>query len=128
MVGETQVVIDFNEQVWETGRAHLLGQPSFQVDQPCLSRGVQRRALDRVDARTRATLRHGSGGDRKLAFYPEGRKCRRPTARRLIDLFDDVQHHSLRAGRRPPVVFKTELSRLQRRLLRLLGMTNVYDA
>lgn len=59
-----------------------------------------------------------------LRLYPEGRKCRRPTARRLIDLFDDVQRHSLRAGRRPPVVFTTELSRL----LRLLGRTNVYDA
>jgi hypothetical protein len=55
-------------------------------------------------------------------LYPEGRKCRRPTARRLIDLlFDDVQRHSLRAGRRPPVVFTTELSRL----LRLLGMTGL---
>ena len=63
-----------------------------------------------------------------LPLYPEGRKCRRPTARRLIDLFDDVQRHSLRVGRRPPVVFTTELSRLQRRLLRLLGMTKVYDA
>ena len=63
-----------------------------------------------------------------LPLYPEGRKCRRPTARRLIDLFDDVQRHSLRVGqRRGPVVFTTQLSRLQRRLLRLLGMTNVYD-
>jgi transposase len=62
-----------------------------------------------------------------LPMYPEGRKCCRPTARRLIDLFDDVQRHSLRAGRRPPVVFTTDLSRLQRRLLRLLGMKNVYD-
>jgi transposase len=62
-----------------------------------------------------------------LPLYPEGRKCRRPTARRLIDLFDDVQRHSLRAGRQPSVVFMTELSRLQRRLLRLLGMANVYD-
>ena len=57
-----------------------------------------------------------------LPLYPEGRKCRRPTARRLIDLFEDVQRHSLRVGKRPPVVFTTELSRLQRRLLRLLGM------
>ena len=63
-----------------------------------------------------------------LPLYPEGRKCRRPTARRLIDLFEDVQRHSLRVGRRPPVVFTTELSQLQRRLLRLLGMTHVYDA
>ena len=63
-----------------------------------------------------------------LPLYPEGRKCRRPTARCLIDLFEDVQRHSLQAGRRrPPVIFTTELSRLQRRLLRLLGMTNVYD-
>jgi transposase len=61
-----------------------------------------------------------------LPMYPEGRKCCRPTARRVIDLFDDVQRHSLRAGRRPPVAFTTDLSRLQRRLLRLLGMKNVY--
>jgi transposase len=63
-----------------------------------------------------------------LPLYPEGRKCRRPTARRLIDLFEDVQRHTLQVGRRPPVVFTTELSRLQRRLLHLLGMTNIYDA
>jgi transposase len=63
-----------------------------------------------------------------LPLYPEGRKCRRPTARRLIDLFEDVQRHTLQVGRRPPVVFTTDLSRLQRRLLRLLGMTQVYDA
>jgi transposase len=63
-----------------------------------------------------------------LPLYPEGRKCRRPTARRLIDLFDDVQRHSLRVGRRPPVSLMTELSRLQRRLLRLLGMKDAYDA
>jgi transposase len=63
-----------------------------------------------------------------LPLYPEGRKCHRPTARRLIDLFDDVQRHSLCVGRRRgPVVFTTQLSKLQRRLLRLLGMTNVYD-
>ena len=37
-----------------------------------------------------------------LPLYPEGRKCRRPTARRVIDLFDDAQRHSLRAGRRRP--------------------------
>jgi len=62
-----------------------------------------------------------------LPMYPEGRKCTRPTARRLIDLFDDVQWHSLQVGRRrEPVVFKTQLTKLQRQLLRLLGMTKVY--
>ena len=63
-----------------------------------------------------------------LPLYPEGRKCRRPTTRRLIDLFDEVQCHTLQVGRRPPVVFTTQLSRLQHRLLRLLGMSKVYDA
>ncbi len=63
-----------------------------------------------------------------LPLYPEGRKCRRPTARRVIDLFEDVQRHSLRVGKRPPAVFMTELSQLQRRILRLLGMANVYDS
>jgi transposase len=63
-----------------------------------------------------------------LPLYPEGRKCRGPTARRVIDLFDDVQRHSLQAGRQPPVVFTTQLSKLQRRLLRLLGMSDAYDA
>ncbi len=63
-----------------------------------------------------------------LPLYPEGRKCRRPTARRVIDLFEDVQRHSLRVGKRPPTVFMTELSQLQRRILRLLGMANVYDS
>jgi transposase len=63
-----------------------------------------------------------------LPLYPEGRKCRRPTARRVIDLFEDVQRHSLQVGQRPPVVFMTELSQLQRRILRLLGMRGVYDS
>ena len=63
-----------------------------------------------------------------LPLYPEGRKCRRPTARRVIDLFEDVQRHSLRVGQRPPVVFTTQLSRLQRQVLRLLGMRQVYEA
>jgi transposase len=68
------------------------------------------------------------GAIASLPLYPEGRKCRHPTARRLIDLFDDVQRHTLQVRRQPSVVFMTELSRLQRRLLRLLGMTHVYDA
>jgi transposase len=62
-----------------------------------------------------------------LPLYPEGRGCRRPTARKLIDLFEDVQRHELSAGRRPAVVFTTKLSRLQRKTLRLLGMAKAYD-
>jgi hypothetical protein len=66
-------------------------------------------------------------GIHSLPLYPEGRACRRPTARKVIDLFEDVQRHELSAGKGPAVVFTTKLSRLQRRILRLLGMAKVYD-
>jgi transposase len=58
-----------------------------------------------------------------LPMYPEGRPCRCPTARRLIDLFEPIQRHTLTDGRQAPVVMVTELSRLQRRLLKLLGLS-----
>ena len=38
-------------------------------------------------------------GIESLPLYPEGRACRRPTARRVIDLFEDVQRHELAAGK-----------------------------
>ena len=70
----------------------------------------------------------GREGIASVPLYPEGRACRRPTARKVIDLFEDVQRHELSSGRRPAVVFTTKLSRLQRRVLRLLKMKGVYDA
>lgn len=57
-----------------------------------------------------------------LPMYPEDRPCRRPTARRVIDLFDDIHRHTLSDGSQAPTVFVTELSTLQRRLLKLLGV------
>ena len=39
-------------------------------------------------------------GIESLPLYPEGRACRQPTARKVIDLFEDVQRHELSAGRR----------------------------
>lgn len=61
-----------------------------------------------------------------LPLYPEGRACRRPTARRVIDLFEEVQRHELSAEGQPPVSFTTELTPLQRKVLRLLGLSKVY--
>jgi len=61
-----------------------------------------------------------------LPLYPEGRACLRPTARRVIDLFEDVQRHELVSEGRTNVVFTTELTRLQRKILRLLGMPKAY--
>jgi transposase len=66
-------------------------------------------------------------GVESLPLYPEGRACRRPTARRVIDLFEDVQRHELVTKGRPVVVFTTELTRLQRQVLRLLGMAGAYS-
>ena len=57
-----------------------------------------------------------------LPIYPEGRPCRWPTARRVIDLFETVQRHTLLRRGRPAEVLVTELTRLQRRLLKLLGL------
>jgi transposase len=65
-------------------------------------------------------------GLESLPLYPEGRACRRPTARRVIDLYEDVQRHTLTNGKRPLEVFITELTRLQRRVLRLLGIPAAY--
>ena len=49
-----------------------------------------------------------------LRLYPEGRACRYPTVRRLIEVFEDVQHHRLKVGAEPTVVFTTKLSPLQK--------------
>ena len=57
-----------------------------------------------------------------LPLYPEGRACRWPTARRVMDLFESVQRHSLAHRQGPAEVLVTELTRLQRKLLRLLGL------
>jgi transposase len=69
----------------------------------------------------------GRQGIESVPLYSEGRACRRPSARKVIDLFEDVQRHELSAGRRPAVVFTTKLSRLQRRILRLLNMKGAYE-
>jgi len=58
-----------------------------------------------------------------LPMYPEGRACRWPTARRVIDLFESVQRHTLVHGKRPAQALVTELTRLQRKLLKLLGLS-----
>ena len=61
-------------------------------------------------------------GLESLPMYPEGRECRCPTARRLIDLFDPIQRHVIHQAGQKPTVMVSELTPLQRRLLRLLGI------
>jgi transposase len=63
-----------------------------------------------------------------LPLYPEGRASKRPCARRLFDIFDNVYRHVL-TSRGPQEaqserrdVFHTELSALQRNVLEFLGL------
>jgi transposase len=62
-------------------------------------------------------------GIKSLPLYPEGRPCCWPTARRVLDLFEPVQRHTLTHGKRPAEILVTDLTRIQRRLLNLLGLT-----
>jgi len=66
-------------------------------------------------------------GVASLPLYPEGRACRYPTVPRLIVVFESVQRHTPLVGTKPPVVFTTKLTRLQRQILSLLGMSRAYD-
>lgn len=55
-----------------------------------------------------------------LPLYPEKRACKAPCARRVIDLFENVQRHELVERGRRKAVLVTDLTPLQRRILRLL--------
>jgi transposase len=57
-----------------------------------------------------------------LPLYREGRACRWPTTRDVIDLFEAVQRHILVHPKHSAEILVTELTRLQRKLLKLLGL------
>lgn len=56
-----------------------------------------------------------------IPLYPEGRACKRPTTRRVIDVFDNIQRHRLKPDGKPSTEFVTQLSPVQRTVLKLLG-------
>ncbi|MGH7225731.1 MAG: IS1634 family transposase, partial [Gemmataceae bacterium] len=64
-----------------------------------------------------------AAGIKSLPLYPEGRPCARPTAHRLIELFEPVQRHVLQIGDGEPQVMITELTPVQRQVLELLGLS-----
>jgi transposase len=57
---------------------------------------------------------------KSLPLYPEGRACHRPTTRKIVDLFDGIQRHELSLPNREPEVMLTQLSPLQKNILKLL--------
>jgi hypothetical protein len=71
-----------------------------------------------------------------LPMYPEGRPCTRPTTCRIVELFAPIQRHVVRrmeanqpaavkttAADDEPRVLVTTLTPVQRKILRLLGLT-----
>jgi len=58
-----------------------------------------------------------------LPLYPEGRPCSRPTTARVIEAFEPVQRHWLTAGDNEPQCLVTELTTLQRQIIKLLGLS-----
>ncbi|MGH9619262.1 MAG: IS1634 family transposase [Bryobacteraceae bacterium] len=64
-----------------------------------------------------------AAGIKSLPLYPEGRLCARPTAHRLIELFEPVQRHVLQIGDGEPQIMITELTPVQRQVIELLGLS-----
>jgi transposase len=57
-----------------------------------------------------------------LPLYPEGRACRAPTARRVLDVFEPIQRHELQQAGESLETYVTELRPLHRQLLKLVGV------
>jgi len=62
-------------------------------------------------------------GIESLPLYPEGRPCSRPTTARVIELFEPIQRHWLTVGDNQPQCLVTELTTLQRQIIKLLGLS-----
>ena len=61
-----------------------------------------------------------------LPLYPEGRACKAPSTRRVLDIFEPLQRHTLTVAGRTET-FVSDLSDLQRNILKLLGVaTDTY--
>jgi hypothetical protein len=74
----------------------------------------------------RAAASDDSGEDpQAIDIYPEGRRTRRPTARRVIDALEPLRRHEIHDKKRPniePTQLFDSLSDRQQRLLTLLGI------
>jgi transposase len=57
-----------------------------------------------------------------LPLYPEGRDCRAPTARRVLDVFEAIQRHEVQQAGESLETYVTELRPIHRQLLKLLGV------
>ena len=73
-----------------------------------------------LERELRRAMEHA--GVKHLQLYGEQRDCQRPTTRKLIDAFEGVQRHELTVANGQTESLRTQLSPLQRRILKLLGI------
>jgi transposase len=59
-------------------------------------------------------------GVKSLPLYGEQRECQRPTARKILDLFEPIQRHVLTLPDGGDQILRTQLSAPQRQILKLL--------
>lgn len=72
-----------------------------------------------LERELRQAMQHA--GLESLPMYPEERLCKAPSARRVLDIFEPIQRHSLASGSGTET-FGSELSDLQRQILKLLDI------
>jgi transposase len=68
-----------------------------------------------------------ANGTQSLPLYPEGRPCRRPTTRQVLDTFEPIARHTLdrvpfACGSDDSEIFTTELAPIHHTILKLLQM------
>lgn len=76
-----------------------------------------------VQALLERELRNAMAHNRveSLPLYPEGRACKRPTTRQVLDVFEPIARHTiLTAGTDDVEIFTTELAPIHRAILKLL--------
>lgn len=62
-------------------------------------------------------------GLESLPLYPEGRSCKRPTTRRVLDVFEPIARHTIStSGGDAAQRFTTELAPIHHTILKLLGV------
>lgn len=73
-----------------------------------------------IERQVRRTMR--SERIRSIPIYPEARDCRLPTTDRMLEIFETLQCHTLRTADSTRTEFPPELTPIQRRLLKLMGV------
>jgi len=83
---------------------------------------IERELRQALEAAARAATPAERQEAGSLPLYPEGRRCKHPTCRRLLDALEPIQRHGLTLPNGDELWFDTELTPCQTRLLELLAL------